>query len=62
MEQQTNNFFVLETFTPYVVTDLTNLDTPASQKLALVFENVFIENVHLANGSSANLSLCLNSA
>src|SRR5687767_1120204 len=48
--------FVLQSLAPDSVPNLANRDMPRAQQPALALNDVFIENVHAATGSSASSS------
>jgi len=54
--QKRNNFHVLHTLPPNAITNLTMGSTSLTQKLTLVINYVFINNIHEANDSKTYLS------
>lgn len=62
LKQKRDNLFVLNTLSSHVKADLAYRYSPVEQKLSLIFEDIFIQNVHTGVGSGARSSTCLRNA
>jgi hypothetical protein len=60
--QKRDDFLIFHPLSSNINTQLMSWNPPPQQQSALVFSNVFIEEVHVGVGSKTNSSLCLKNA
>jgi hypothetical protein len=60
--QKGDDFVILHPLAPHFVAGLAKRYAPVQQKLALILEDIFVQDVHAGRGSSTNSSVCLRNA